>query len=111
MKFITFFVLFGMGYFAILSNAYAGGNAIIYTNDNSAAINQSDSGTALAIATSQHHYKATKSLQWSAGTGYVENTSAVSFGLGKQVGKVFVSGNFSSNGSSSAIGFGASGTF
>ena len=68
-------------------------------------------GVVLGIAASQHHYKATTSLQWSVGAGYIDDDSAVSFGLGLQSGKVFISGNFSSDGSSSAIGFGASGTF
>lgn len=68
-------------------------------------------GLALAIASGQHHYKATTLLQWSVGAGYVDDNSAVSFGLGKQAGKVFVSGNFTSDGDTSAVGIGASGTF
>lgn len=68
-------------------------------------------GIASAIAASQHHYKATTALQWSVGGGNYNGDSAVSFGLGKQAGKIFVSGNFSSDGRASAIGFGASGTF
>ena len=75
------------------------------------AISNYSSDISIAVAVAQHHYKATKSLQWSVGVGYVEDSSAVSFGLGKQFGKVFISGNFSSNGNSSAIGIGASGTF
>jgi len=65
-------------------------------------------GVASAIAAGQHHYKATKQLQWSIGGGYIDDYSAVSFGLGLQVGKVFVSGNLGSDG---VIGVGASGTF
>jgi len=69
------------------------------------------SSQALSIAASQHHYKATTSLQWSIGAGHNNDSSAASFGLEIQSGKVFVSGNVSFDGSSSAIGVGASGTF
>ena len=70
-------------------------------------------GIALAAASGQHHYKATNQLQWSAAGAYsdMEDDSAVSFGLAKQLGKVFVTGSFSSDGNHNIIGFNASGTF
>ena len=68
-------------------------------------------GVALAAASGQHHYKATNLLQWSIGGAHIDNSSAVSFGLGKQAGKVFISGNISSDGSATSLSFGASGTF
>jgi len=73
-------------------------------------IKESSISQAIAIAAGQHHFKATTALQWSVGVGHDEK-SAVSFGLGKQVGKVFISGNISSDGSTSAFGFSGSGTF
>lgn len=110
MRFITFYCAFSVLYIVSLSNVYATERHHHHetvVQNNSIQI----SGTALAIAASQHHYKATSQLQWSTGAGYINDKSAVSFGLGIQAGKVFVSGNFSSDGSSSAIGIGASGTF
>jgi len=68
-------------------------------------------GVALASASGQHHYKATNQLQWSVGTAFSSGDSAVSFGLGKQVGKVFVSGGYSTDGDDSMMNVGASGTF
>lgn len=102
---IAFFLFFG------LANAYAHDYHKTTTVQNVTNVSQNTKGVALAIAAAQHHYKATKALQWSVGGGHINNESAVSFGLGLQAGKVFVSGNFSSDGSSSAIGVGASGTF
>ena len=72
-------------------------------------------GIASAIAAGQHHYKATQHLQWSIGAGFAGDESALSFGLGLQAGKVFVSGNVTNNifsgDSDPVIGIGASGTF
>lgn len=71
------------------------------------------SGIALAAAAGQHNYKATNQLQWSVAGAFVgeNDDSAASFGLAKQVGKVFVSGNFTSDGTNSLVGVSASGTF
>ena len=66
---------------------------------------------ALGIAAAQHHYKATTALQWSIGGGSYGGETAISGGLGMQAGKVFVSCNASSDGRTSAIGCGGSGTF
>ena len=71
----------------------------------------SSKGIALGIAAAQHHYKATTALQWSVGGGSYNGNSAISGGLGIQAGKVFVSCNASSDGRTSAIGCGGSGTF
>ena len=51
-------------------------------------------GIALASASGQHNYKATNQLQWSIAGAFVgeNDDSAASFGLAKQLGKVFVSG-------------------
>lgn len=119
-KFICFFVLFAILFFAAsIARADNIHHSIVYEENYTYpaassienAKNYTYAGTALAIASGQHHYKATTSLQWSVGAGYVDDNSAVSFGLGLQSGKVFISGNFSSDGSTSAVGFGASGTF
>lgn len=70
-------------------------------------------GIALAAASGQHNYKATTSLQWSVAGAFVSENddSAASFGLGMQAGKVFIDGNFSSDGHSSILAVSASGTF
>ena len=70
-------------------------------------------GVAIAAASGQHNYKATTSLQWSVGGAFVNENddSAVSFGLGQQLGKVFAACNYSSDSHNSIIGCSASGTF
>ena len=68
----------------------------------------STKGVALGIAAAQHHYKALSKLQWSIGGGNYNGSSAISGGLAIQAGKVFVSGNVSSDGTTAAIGFGLS---
>lgn len=108
--FIIFFVACAVLFFMSLMNAYAGEKHHRSTTQ-IVTKSESVSDIALAVAAGQHNYKATSAFQWSVGAGYVDNSSAVSFGLGKQTGKVFISGNFSSDGRTSAIGFGASGTF
>lgn len=82
-------------------------------NQSTTNIYQTDSAVALAAASGQHHYKDRDSLQWSGAGAYsdLEDKSAVSFGLGKQAGDVFITGSFSSDGNSSIIGFSASGSF
>ena len=85
------------------------------TINNVTNINNYQCGSsAIASASGQHNYKATNQLQWSAAGAYLSGTcdsSAVSFGLSKQFGKVFSAVNYSTDGSDSAIGFSFSGTF
>lgn len=114
-KFITLHVVAATLFF-ISDAAWAGGDHLHESTIVSASTttnNYIQQGVALASASGQHHYKATTSLQWSMGGAFANtsDSSAVSFGLGAQVGKVFISGNFSSDGSTSVVGFGASGTF
>jgi hypothetical protein len=108
-KFIIFFVAFAVLFFAAniaLADKYHHHDVPRETINN--YIQQ---GVALAAASGQHNYKATNQLQWSVAGAFESGSSAASFGLAKQVGKVFVSGNFSSDGSDSIIGVSASGTF
>jgi len=114
MKFITFFCAVSILFFGALANSYSieyhhSQPSNYYSTTNETVI--SGKGIALGIAAAQHHYKATTALQWSIGGGNYDGSSAVSGGLGLQAGKVFVSGNISSDGRTSAIGIGASGTF
>ena len=111
--FIIFFVVF-CALFIITTACYADerphSHPILPANTTTTNI-YSTKGVALGIAAAQHHYKATTALQWSIGGGNYDGASAVSYGLGLQAGKVFVSGNVSSDGTTAAIGFGLSGTF
>lgn len=123
-KVVILLGLFALLFFVLLSNAYSDSyrHGVVYKSDgvapvtniyNSETIVNNSSGIALAAASGQHHYKATTSLQWSAGGAYtdINDESAASFGLGKQFGKVFVSGNYGSDGHHSIVGVSASGTF
>ena len=78
-------------------------------------VNETDKSAAKSTAAGQHHYKATKDLQWSVGAGYAGDETALSVGLGLQLGNVFMSGNITdtifSGESDPIIGIGASGTF
>ena len=68
--------------------------------------------SAIPAAAGQHHYKATTQLQWSVGAAFAEGgDSAVSLGLGLQLGEVFASGNYSTDGDESIVGVAGSGTF
>ena len=66
-------------------------------------------GTSIAAASGQHHYKATNQLQWSGAGAYIAGAcddSAASFGLAKQLGKVFGAVNYSTDlDGNRAIGF------
>ena len=104
------------------SNADACCSSIVYTTDNYTAgeiLNQpsdkTDEIAARSTAAGQHHYKATTDLQWSVGSGFAGDETALSFGLGYQAGDVFVSGNITdtifSGESDPVVGVGASGTF
>lgn len=97
----------------LLSDAFAEHKHTVnnyYSTTNESKISIDSVNQAIAIASGQHHYRSTNSLQWSIGAGYMDK-SAVSFGLGKQVGKIFFTTDYSSDGKTSAIGFGASGSF
>ena len=67
--------------------------------------------SALPAAAGQHHYKATTQLQWSVGAAFADEGSAVSFGLGQQLGKVFAAGSYSTDGDNSIFNITGSGTF
>lgn len=114
-KFIIFFCTFSALFFLMLSNVYSHEYHHVEPDYQLPTNNyQIDSkGVALAAASGQHNYKATTSLQWSVAGAFVNENddSAVSFGLSKQIGKIFGSINFSSDGHSSIIGVSASGTF
>ena len=113
MKMGYIFVAVAVLFFLALSQSYGGeyhhSQPILPSNTTTNIY--STKGVALGIAAAQHHYKATTALQWSLGGGNYDGDSAVSYGLGLQAGKVFVSGNVSSDGTTAAIGFGLSGTF
>lgn len=66
---------------------------------------------ALPAAAGQHHYKATTRLQWSVGAAFADEGSAVSFGLGQQLGEVFAAGSYSTDGDNSIFNITGSGTF
>ncbi|MEE8207865.1 MAG: hypothetical protein V3T88_02775 [Nitrosomonadaceae bacterium] len=66
--------------------------------------------SAVSAAAGQHHYRSTNRIQWSVGGAYCDS-SAASFGLGAQLGKVFASGNYSTDGHDSIIGFSLNGKF
>lgn len=67
---------------------------------------------ALPAAAGQHHYKATTQLQWSVGAAFTDDDDgAVSFGLGLQLGEVFTTGSFSTDGEESIAAVAGSGTF
>ena len=76
-------------------------------------VNQATKGFAIAGASGQHHYKATTALQWSVAGAYtdVTDTSAISFGLGKQYESVFLSVSYSTDGESTMVTGAASGVF
>lgn len=105
---IWFFLGFAIIFFIALADVYAGERH----HHGETVINVTNSmDIAVAAASGQHHYRSTNQLQWSVGSAFIDDDSAVSFGLGKQVGRVFISGNYGSDGHSSIIGFSASGKF
>jgi len=116
-KLIVVFCIVAALFFFTLGNAYSGDRhyRVPLPNLTEKAPDVTNiynvKGIALAIAAGQHNFKATTALQWSIGAGHVNNDSAVSLGLGLQAGKVFISGNISGDGESSAIGISGSGTF
>jgi len=101
-------------FFTVLANAYA--HDFHYhenTTVQQVSVNQC-SNIAIAAASGQHNYKAGNFLQWSGAGSYFDgacDSSAVSIGLAKQMGKVFSAVNYSSDGSNSMISFSFSGTF
>lgn len=103
MRFITFFVLFAIGYFAILSNAYSHDHHYV---PRETIINVDSRGAALATATAQLNFDwSTVKSQGGIGVGNFDNQSAVSFGAAKRVGDVLVNGSIGFEGNK--VGYGA----
>jgi hypothetical protein len=68
--------------------------------------------SAISIAASQLTFdKGAYGLQWSAGMGIVEDSEAVSFGLGQRINKTLITGSVSYDGDSVGVGVGLSGKF
>jgi len=109
-RLIIFGCIIGVLFFGMLADSHGSEYHHAYIGQSSTPSESSVSNIALSAAAGQHNFKATTALQWSVG-GAIGNDSAVSFGLGKQMGKVFVSGNYSSDGKDSIIGLSAGGTF
>lgn len=84
---------------------------IAYSHDNhqsSSVTNVYNSqGVALAIATAQIHPEVgTSKWQFGAGLGSYGNTSAITVGIGKRVGKVLINGTLGTENGKTGLGVG-----
>ena len=69
-------------------------------------------GTALGIATGNHHHDfGTHKWQWSAAYGHYQDNDAFSVSIGKRVDRVLINGSIGREGSETGYGVGLNGRF
>lgn len=78
------------------TSAFASGDRTNTTNIYNTSIEDAR-GVAIAIASAQHHFEYdTYSWQGSVGVGMYKGEEAISFGVGKRIGKVLFNGSVTS---------------
>jgi len=97
-KFITFFCIFAVLFFAASYARADSYHGIVYeqTPTSTQIMEKSSTGVPSAIAAAQHNYYWGKSdLQGSVGMGVFDNKAAFSFGLAKKYKKTLINGSIS----------------
>jgi len=107
MKFIYIFCAVAFVFFLALAESYGSEYHHHHQPTTNSAQTTKPSGTAIALAASQHTYSyGIKSLQGSFAVGTYEDETAISFGLAKKIDKILINGSVSNE--RGKLGLGAS---
>jgi len=70
---------------------------VINNYSSETVVNQMAKREVRAAAAGQTNYKASPRIQWNMGAAFVDSESALNFGLGAQLGSIFVTGGITDN--------------